>query len=180
MARIGIFFGTTTGRTRKIAKMIKKRFGDEVMADPLNVSRASAEDISAYDFLILGTSTMGEGQLPGLEANCDSESWQEALERFKDVDFAGKTVALYGLGDQEAYKDNFCDALAALHDFVTSRGAHVVGSWPADGYSFATSLAVVDGAFIGLTLDLDNQASQTEERLTRWLESIAPAFHLPL
>jgi flavodoxin I len=48
MARIGIFFGTNTGKTRKVAKMIKKRFDDETMADPVNVNRSSADDIAQY------------------------------------------------------------------------------------------------------------------------------------
>ncbi len=42
MARIGIFFGSNTGNTRKIAKMIKKRFPDsDDIADPLNVNKAT-------------------------------------------------------------------------------------------------------------------------------------------
>ncbi|HSJ80453.1 MAG TPA: flavodoxin domain-containing protein, partial [Thiobacillus sp.] len=62
MARIGIFFGSNTGNTRKIAKMIKKRFPeDALMADPLNVNKATPELIAGYDHLILGTPTLGEG-----------------------------------------------------------------------------------------------------------------------
>ena len=34
MSQIGVFFGTTSGSTRKVAKMIKKRFDDAVMAAP--------------------------------------------------------------------------------------------------------------------------------------------------
>ena len=53
MARIGLFFGTNTGKTRKVAKLIKKRFDDDTMAEPLNVNRVSAEDIAQYQFLII-------------------------------------------------------------------------------------------------------------------------------
>jgi len=56
MARIGIFFGSNTGNTRKIAKMIKRRFpDDDRIADPLNVNKATPELIASYDHLILGT-----------------------------------------------------------------------------------------------------------------------------
>jgi len=79
MSRIGLFFGTDTGKTRKVAKMIKKLFDDETMAKPLNVNRAVAEDFSNYDYLILGTPTLGEGLLPGLSAECENESWEEYL-----------------------------------------------------------------------------------------------------
>ena len=38
--------------------------------------------------------------------------------------------------------------------------------------------AVVDGKFVGLALDLDNQSNLTEERLNQWLASIAGDFGL--
>ena len=103
MARIGLFFGSNTGKTRKVAKMIKKRFDDDTMADPLNVNRATPEGLAQYPFLILGTPTLGEGLLPGLSADCENESWEEFLPKLQDVDFSGKTVAIYGLGDVDAY-----------------------------------------------------------------------------
>lgn len=43
----------------------------------------------------------GEGLLPGLSADCQNESWAECLTRLADVDFNGKTVAFFGLGDLE-------------------------------------------------------------------------------
>lgn len=179
MAKIGVFFGTTTGRTRKIAKFIKKKFDDELMAKPVNINRASDEDFLSYDFLILGTSTMGRGQLPGRAADCDDESWQETIERLDKTDFTGKTIAIYGLGDQDVYGANFCDGLRHLHDFFAERGATLVGRWPTDGYDFEKSKAVVDGAFLGLVLDEDNQWLQSSDRLDAWLKIIGPSFGLP-
>ena len=72
------------------------------------------------------------------------------------------------------------NGLIELYDFVSARGAKVVGSWPTEGYDFNVSLAVVDDQFVGLALDLDNQASQTDARLDAWLGQIAPHFGLPL
>jgi len=179
MPRVGLFFGSSTGNTRKIARMIKKRFpDDELMAEALNVNKATPELLAAYDYLILGTPTLGEGDLPGLEADCQNPSWAEFLPQLADVDFTGKTVALYGLGDQEKYGENFCDALGILHDFVTRRGATVVGAWPTDGYDFMASKAERDGEFVGLVLDLDNQKQLTEDRLETWLGRIAGQFGL--
>jgi flavodoxin I len=181
MARIGLFFGSNTGNTRKIAKMIKKRFpDDDLMADALNVNKATPELIASYDYLILGTPTLGEGLLPGLAADCQQESWAEFLPRLADADFSGKTVALYGLGDQEKYPDNFADALGELYEFVKARGAKVVGAWPTDGYGFIASKAEVDGEFVGLVQDLDNQKMLMDERLEAWLVLIAGEFELVL
>lgn len=178
MARIGLFFGTNTGKTRKVAKMIKKRFDDDTMADPLNVNKATAAEVAQYQYLILGTPTLGDGELPGLSADCENESWEEFLPQLQGVDFTGKTVALYGLGDQVGYADEYVDAMKELYDFVVERGAKVVGAWPTEGYEFEHSEAVVDGKFVGLALDLDNQSNLTEQRLAAWLQIIAPDFDL--
>lgn len=181
MARIGLFFGSNTGNTRKIAKMIKRRFpDDDLIADPLNVNKATPELMASYRYLILGTPTLGEGALPGLDADCPNESWAEFLPTLADVDFSGKTVALFGLGDQEKYPDHFVDALGELYDFVAARGAKVVGAWPTEGYDFISSKAERDGRFVGLVLDLDNQKQMLEDRLETWLRLIATDFGLRL
>ncbi len=181
MAKIGIYFGTDTGKTRKVAKMITKKLeDDELLGKPVNVNRASPEELAEYQYLILGTPTLGEGLLPGLSADCESESWEEFLPTCEDIDFTGKTVAIYGLGDQVGYADEFVDAMIEIYDFVSERGAKVVGAWPTDGYEFDHSEAIVDDKFVGLALDLDNQSGLTDERLDAWLKQIAPDFGLPL
>ncbi|MGP3699673.1 flavodoxin [Rhodobacter sp. NSM] len=180
MSRIGLFFGTDTGKTRKVARQIKAMFDDEVMAKPVNVNRADVEEFMGYDFLILGTPTMGEGQLPGLGADCAEENWEEFLPKLEGRDFTGKTIAIFGLGDQITYPLEFVNAIFFLAEFFGDRGARIVGRWPTEGYDFEESLAVSDDAFLGLALDLDNQSDQTESRLNAWLKSIAPDFGLPV
>lgn len=178
MPRIGLFFGSNTGNTRRIAKMIKKRYDDDTMAEALNVNKATPELVASYDYLILGTPTLGEGEMPGLDTDCQQASWAEFLPQLTDVDFTGKTVALYGLGDQEKYPDNFVDAMGMLYEFVTARGARVVGFWPTDGYEFIASKAEEDGEFVGLVLDQDNQKMLTDDRLQTWLRLISKDFGL--
>jgi len=180
MARIGIFFGTDTGKTRKVAKQIKKAFDDETMDKPINVNKADPDAFAAYDYLILGTPTLGSGELPGLSSDAQEESWEEFLPKIEDKDFTGKTIALYGLGDQEGYPDEYVDALIALYDFFSDRGATIVGAWPTEGYTFNSSAAVIDDKFVGLALDLDNQADLTDERVSGWLAQIAADFELPV
>jgi flavodoxin I len=96
------------------------------------------------------------------------------------VDFSGKTVALYGLSDQEKYPDNFADALSELYEFVKARGAKVVGFWPTDGYDYITSKAEIDGEFVGLVQYLNNQKMLLEDRLETGLLLIAKEFGLVL
>jgi flavodoxin I len=175
MAKIGIFFGTETGRTRLIAKQIAKKLGDAAAA-PLNVAKAKPEDLLAFDLLILGTPTLGDGELPGLDTGLPQESWAEFLPRIEGLDFTGKRVALYGLGEQVKYGEHFVSALKPLHDAFEDAGATLVGHWPVAGYEFKASTAVVDGHFLGLALDQISQPALTAERLDTWLEQIKASF----
>jgi flavodoxin I len=180
MSRIGLFFSSSTGNTRRIAKAIKKRFDDDTMAEALNVNKATAELVAGYSYLIFGTSTLGGGQLPGLSTDCMGGGWEEFLPQLKDVDFTGKTIAFFGLGNQDKYPDEFVDAIGELYHFVVARGAKVVGQWPADDYNFIASKALVDDEFVGLALDQENQKVLTDTRLEAWLKQIAPEFGLTL
>lgn len=173
MARTGIFFGTDTGRTRKIAKMIARKL-DGRADDPVNVNKASPEDLLRYNALILGTPTYGEGALPGLEFGCQTESWSEFLPLLESLDFGGRTVALFGLGEQEKYPDVFVDAMGTLYDALLARGARFIGDWSTEGYTFTASTAVDDDRFVGLALDLVSQNHLTETRLDAWLARISP------
>lgn len=174
MARIGIFFGTDTGRTRQVAKQMAKKLG-EAAAAPVNIGRTSLEDFLAYDALILGTPTLGRGALPSADnTTLSAPSWEEFLLQLDGVDLSGKVVALYGLGDQVKYGEEFVDALALLYDRIAACGARIVGEWPVAGYEFKASQAVIDDCFIGLALDHDNQAALTEGRVDAWLAQIRP------
>lgn len=175
MTTVGIFFGTDTGNTRKVAKQIAKQLGD-IAGKPDNIKNVGVDALLAYDVLILGSPTYGEGELPGLTAGTSTESWEEFMPNLSGADFSGKTIALYGLGDQAGYPDNFVDALGMLYDAFADCGAKFVGFTETEGYEFTRSKAVVDGQFVGLVLDEDNQKELSEMRLSNWLEDIAPAW----
>jgi len=175
MGKIGIFFGTDTGNTRKAAKKIHKKLGDTADA-PVNINKASVDDLLQYDGLILGTPTLGDGELPGLTAGAQAESWEEFLPQLTGKDFSGKTVALFGLGDQEGYGHEFVDALIVLYDVFKKAGANLIGAWPTSGYTFEASKSIIDDQFVGLVLDEDNQSDLSDERIDTWLEQIKPAL----
>jgi len=178
MAATGIIFGTDTGNTRKIAKQIYKMLDNDTVDKPININRCAVADLLAFDHLIIGTPTLGEGELPGLSVDCESESWEEIVDDLAAADFTGKTIALYGLGDQESYPDEFVDGLGELYELFSEAGATMIGRWPNEGYTFNSSEALDDDEFVGLVLDVDNQSNLTEERLTQWLSSIKPALGL--
>ena len=43
------------------------------------------------------------------------------------MDLAGKKVAVFGLGDQAGYSDNFCDAMDELVTCFKGQGAEIIG-----------------------------------------------------
>ncbi len=153
-----VFFGSTTGNTESVANKVAEALGcDCVSCD--EVSKASD-----YELVVLASSTWGAGDL--------QDDWEDASTKLKDVDFSGKKVALVGVGDQSGYSDTFVNAMKALYDIVVSKGATIVGQTSTDGYSFDASESVVDGKFVGLVIDEDNQSDMTDGRIKNWVESL--------
>ncbi|MDD5462301.1 MAG: flavodoxin, partial [Methylococcales bacterium] len=143
-----------------IAKDIATTLGSAIADKPVNIRNANITDMLAYETLILGTPTYGEGQLPGLSTGNATESWEEFLPKLEDQDFSGKIVAIYGLGNQKSYPVEFADAMIYLYEQFKQCGA-----WATEGYQFQRSKAVVDERFVGLALDQENQKELTPGRL---------------
>lgn len=167
MSKIGLFYASSTGNTEDIAKIIEANMhGFEIKLH--NVADCVNDAMEQYDSIIIGASTWGEGEL--------QDDWEDFFPNISTTDFSNKIVALFGLGDQEEYCDNFLDAMGTIYNEVTKKGAIVVGSWSADGYDFDESTAIRDGEFVGLALDEDNQDDLTNERILQWIEQISPYF----
>ena len=165
MGNIGLFYASETGNTRKIAKQIAREHFDAGVIDLYPVEKANTEMVAGYPSLIIGTPTVADGELP--------DGLTSLLSELDGVDFAGKRVALFGLGDQFSYPQEFADALGMLYQDLAARGAQLVGHWPTAGYDYERSKADLgDGHFCGLVLDQDNQAEETPERLTTWIDAI--------
>lgn len=161
MSKIGIYYGSTTGTCEDIAKRIAKKLND---ADVINAAELSEDNVKQYDVLLLGSSTWGAGEL--------QDDWYDACDKLKNIDLSGKTVALFCIGDCQGYSDTFCSALAPLYDSVKDTGAKIVGQVDADDYSFSDSEGVVNGMFIGLAIDENNEPEKTDGRIDAWLASI--------
>ena len=92
------------------------------------------------------------------------------------LDLKNKKVAIFGLGDQTNYPDNFADGVGILADAFTSCGATLVGETSSDDYFFNASKALKNGKLLGLVLDLENQPDQTDKRIERWVKQLKEAF----
>lgn len=169
---IGLFYGSTTGTTERIAERM------QVLAAHLGVQLslvnvAGLKDPASmlrFRHLILGVSTWNVGQL--------QDDWRVLFPRLDGIDFGGMRVALFGIGDQVGYPANYLDALGILAKKLRERNASVVGAWPTAGYDFAASAAADGDAFVGLGIDDLNQEHLNDARIEAWLRCVFQAFEV--
>lgn len=159
---IGIFFGSTTGNTEQAAQHIQKKL--QADADVINVTEMTKDNLEKYDMLLLGSSTWGSGDL--------QDDWETRMDVLESADLSGKKVGFFGCGDQSMYPDTFADALGIIYRAIKDSGAEFIGEWPAEEYDYTGSEAVVNGSFIGLVLDEDNQSDLTEQRIADWTATL--------
>ena len=148
MKKTGVFYGSSTGTCEELANQIAEKLGVS-STDVHSVDKMTADKIKEYEVLVLGTSTWG------------------------DADLSMKFVALFGCGDSDSYCDTFCDGIGVLYEDLKDSGCTFLGNKVStDGYSFSSSIAVVDGAFVGLPLDEVNESNKTAERIDAWTAEI--------
>ena len=165
MKNFGLFYGSTTCYTEMAAEKIVAEFADTQI--PLfNIKDTNLKKMEAFDVLILGISTWDFGEI--------QEDWESQWQDVADVNLTGKTIALYGLGDQIGYADWFQDALGMLHDEIIQQDCNIIGYWPNEGYEFTTSKGITEDSefFVGLSLDDENQYDLTDDRIKEWVAQI--------
>ncbi|KGY08287.1 flavodoxin FldB [Vibrio sinaloensis] len=164
--KIGLFYGSTTCYTEMAAEKIRAIIGDDLV-DIHNVKESPLSLMADYDLLLLGISTWDFGEI--------QEDWNELWDQVSDLSLAGKTVALFGLGDQEGYGEWYLDAMGMLHDELKATGVNFIGYWPNDdSYEFEASKALTEdqSKFVGLALDEDSQYELSDERIATWVEQV--------
>lgn len=174
MSKIGLFFGPLKGSVHRVAEKVKAAIGEQVV-DMISVHDASAADLNKYDKIIFGISTVGKETWDSEFSNTD---WAKFFPNVSKVDFSGKTVAIFGLGDHITYSRHFVNAIGVLANVLLQNGATLVGEVDPAGYEFDDSEALMDGKFIGLPVDEDFEPELTDERISNWIKSLKPAFGL--
>jgi len=171
--RVGLYYGSSTGVTEEVAFKIGQVWiaaGREAL-DPINIAHVKeAAQLLTVDYLVLGISTWNTGQL--------QDDWAILFPQLDALDFSGKKVALFGVGDQINYPDNFLDAMGILGHKLRDRGAELVGYWHDEHYKFRASKAFAEGRFIGLGVDELRQANLSELRIKRWVVQVIDEFAL--
>ena len=114
MKKTAIIYSFNTKKTGKVAEKIQEAFGiDQV--EMVNAEELTAEVFLSYEQLILGVATWFDGELPNY--------WDEFVPELEDMDLKGRKVALFGLGDQKGYPENFIDGVGIMAGILEALGA---------------------------------------------------------
>jgi len=167
MNKVGLFYSFNTNKTSRVAEIVKEAFGDDNI-EAVNVEEVTLEQFTSYDNIICGVPTWFDGELPNY--------WDEFVPDIEDMDLKGKNIALYGLGDQKGYPENFLDGIGLLAEIFEDQGARLVGFTSIEGYSFESSRANRGDQFCGLGIDFESQGSMNEERVKNWVEQLKEEF----
>jgi flavodoxin I len=167
MKKIGLIYSFNTNKTAKIAERILEEFKDFPI-EAINAETITESQFLANDNMILGVPTWFDGELPLY--------WDEFGPALEDLDLKGKQIAIFGLGDQIEYPENFLDAVGIMGQLVESRGASIVGFTSSEGYTFEGSKAIRGDQFIGLAIDFENQASKNKDRIKNWAKKLQEEF----
>merc|ERR1719460_302663 len=162
---VGLIYSTSTGNTETVAGYLAAASGLEaVMIDDL-----SGEDVAGYDGFIIGAPTWNTGA----DTERSGTAWDEFLYGdLAGLDLKGKKVAVFAVGDQAGYADNFCDAMDELHSCFTGQGAEAIGMVANDGYEHEESKSVRGDKFLGMPFDEDNQPEMSEDRAKAWIAQL--------
>jgi flavodoxin I len=162
---IGVFFCTRTGNTQEVAELV----GEKVGVVPINLGEtAILGDLNRYDGLIIGAPTWNTGA----HKKRSGTSLDGCLDEIRELEMGGKPVAVFGCGDSFEWSSNFCDAIEEIHSAFHAAGAKMIGYVDASAYQHVESRSEVDGKFLGLPLDQENQIDLTEGRVEAWIRQL--------
>ncbi|CAK0790329.1 unnamed protein product, partial [Prorocentrum cordatum] len=164
MRAVGLFFSTQTGNTESAAEVIAAKAGLEAT----DLGDVSAEDLAGYDGIIIGAPTWNTGA----DEYRTGTTMDDYLDDIRSLSLGGKPVAVFGCGDSQGYGDNFAEAIEEIHGAFKEAGAKMIGYVDASAYQHSESKSEVDGKFVGLPLDQDNEAELTEDRISAWVSQL--------
>ena len=167
MNKTVIIYSFHTQKSKKVAEKVIEAFGKDDI-DVVNAEELTKDIIEKYDQFILSVPTWFDGELPNY--------WDEFVPDLEEMDLSKKTFAIFGLGDQKGYPENFCDAIGLLVSILEDCGAKIVGYTSTEGYTFESSKAQRGNEFIGLLIDQENQARLTKDRVSKWVEKLKGEF----
>lgn len=158
--KTAIIYASSTGTTADVASRIAKAM-DVADKDVYNVKDFKPSMFADYEFFIVGSPTYGAGKV--------QDDWYDMLDGMEALNLDGKTVAVFGCGNQKLPR-TFCNAVGILYDAFKATGATMIGGFNTFPYEFNRSKAVpIEGAgAVGLLLDQANHPEATDRRIEEW------------
>lgn len=166
---IGLFYAPSGGSVHKVAKRIKQKIKDRKV-DMLYIRDVKPEDFLNYRNIILVSSTSGKDAWN----NDETDEWAAFMPGLQKLRLDGRRIALVGLGNSVLYPNNFVDGLSNFANLIEEKGGILIGKTETDGYTYTLSRSIQDNLFMGLPLDEDNEANQTDARIEKWLSLVLP------
>ncbi|KAL3924449.1 MAG: hypothetical protein SGILL_001046 [Bacillariaceae sp.] len=109
----------------------------------------------------------------GSDVERSGTGWDEIYySSMQELNIQGKKVAVFGLGDQVSYAENYADAAGELHDVFETLGCQLCGYTSQEGYEHEDSKSIRGDKFCGLLCDMVNQEELTEERVQNWVSQL--------
>ena len=159
--KTAIVYATNKGN----AKLVAEKLGEKISGSKvMNIADTEIAALNEFDYLILGTSSTGHGDI--------QKAWKTKLDELAALDFSNKTVALFGLGNAVYHGDTFAEGVSHLFNTLNGK-VTIEGATSTEGYTFDTSKSVVDGKFVGLIVDYDNAADKTDALINEWVKTLS-------
>ena len=163
--KIKLIFGTDTGNTDYVIETYLLDLLESFEVEVTEVPDLTLEDWEQNNLFVIGVPTWYDGVL--------QSDWEDYFDDFKEIDFTGKTVAIFGLGDQIGYGEFFVDGIGILAKVILENGGNVIGHWPREDYDFVESKALMnDELLYGLAIDEDNEDDLTHYRFQQWVDQL--------
>lgn len=172
MKRVNILSWPKGGDTELVAQKLLNEFNtheDEIKATELDFLSVDEAKLKACDLLVVGGSTIGSDNWSKAD---NTTKWGHFFSLLRLCDLSDIKAAVFGLGDQKLYPDNFIDGMSVVKKVLELKGAKIIGYWSTETYDFNDSRSIDEDCFVGLALDLENQNDLTEVRIHNWVDQL--------
>lgn len=118
MNQVNILFGTQTGNSHNLANVINESLINEGFSSLVSdMGEVDPENIHDMDYVIIVTSTHGDGEPPD-----NASEWMSYLKFNEEIDLSHLNFAILGLGDN--YYPHFCQCAKDFEEYLSKHGGH--------------------------------------------------------
>ncbi len=171
MAIIGIFFGSDTGNTENIAKMIQKQLGKDV-ADVHDIAKSSKEDLGSPRHPAARYPDLGTTVKRSVTGMTSSRRWKRStsMANWWRCSAAATRKITQNTSATRWAPSATSLSRAARPSSVTGQRRGIILRLP--------KASADDDHFVGLAIDEDRQPELTNERVEKWVKQVAEELHL--